>query len=111
MIRTIGRLSECDLGKSLVWIEDPKEASGSHKVIIDCSRITPFPFQNQLGLLYQFIGEVDGSQDKPVMIKALLYRCCEGLDVDVFTQAYTTRMDTLHSIQYNHTSKLQTCTK
>lgn len=92
MIRTIGRLFDHDTGKNLVWIQDPKTTS--HVMAIDCSRITPFSFQNQRGLLYQFIGEVDCSQDKPIL-KALLYRCCEGLDIDTYIQAYKTRMDTL----------------
>ena len=94
MIRTIGRLHvhDYDVQQNLVWIQDPKISS--HKLAIDCSRIAPIPFQDQHGLLYQFIGEIQCNQDKPAIIKALLYRCCEGLDIDVYIQAYSTIMHT-----------------
>ena len=90
MIRTIGRLFGYDLTTNQVWIQDPKKTS--YELGIDCSRIAPFTFGDKCGLLYQFIGEVDcNNQDKPTIIKALLYRCCEGLDIDVYVQAYSTK--------------------
>ena len=93
MIRTIGRLSNDDFNMNLVWIQDHK--TSLYRLVVDCSRITPFPFKDQDGLMYQFIGEVDCSKHNIVMIKALLYRCCEGLDMDTYIQAYTKRMELL----------------
>ena len=93
MTRTIGRLVDYDFKNNLVWIQDPKKSS--YEVAVNCSRIVPFTFGGKYGLLYQFIGEADcNSQDKPVIIKALLYRCCEGLDIDMYVQAYSTKNDT-----------------
>lgn len=92
LVRTIGKLDLVDscLRRGQLRIQDP---TSTHKLPIDCSRILPLPFQDQHGFLYQFIGEVDYSQDKSVIIKALLYRCCEGLDIDTYIQASTRRMD------------------
>ena len=84
MIRTIGRLFQYDPRKNLVCIEDPKKSSDM--LSVDCSKISPFPFQE--GLLYQFIGEVDCTQHETIIIKALLYRCCQGLDTDVYIKTY-----------------------
>ena len=84
VIRTIGRLFECEPTKNLIWIQDPKKHSDI--LAVDCSKIAPFPFQN--GLLYQFIGEVDCSRHKAIIIKALLYRNCQGLDTDIYIQTY-----------------------
>ena len=84
MIRTFGRLFKYDPRQNLVWIQDPKKSSDI--LSVDCSKISPFPFQE--GLLYQFIGEVECSQREAVIVKALLYRCCQGLDTDVYIQIY-----------------------
>ena len=99
LVRTIGKLDLVDshLRKGEVLIQDP---TSSQKLLIDCSSILPLQFQDQQGLLYQFIGEVDYSQDRTVTIKALLYRCCEGLDVDTYIQASKIRMD--YNIQHNN---------
>ena len=89
MIRTFGRLFEYELSQNLVWIQDTKKPSDI--MSIDCSKIAPFPFQE--GLLYQFIGEVDCSQHEAVIIKALLYRCCQGLDTDIYIQTHMAIQD------------------
>ena len=86
MIRTFGTLFKYDPRQNIIWIQDPKKHSD--KLSVDCSKISPFPFQEHEGLLYQFIGEVDCSQPETITVKALLYKCCQGLDADVYIQAY-----------------------
>ena len=84
-VRTIGTLSEYEPTRNLVWIQDPDKRSDM--LSVDCSNISPFPYQE--GSLYQFTGVVHVHHNKVVNMIALLYRCCEGLDADVYIQIYT----------------------
>ena len=89
MVRTIGRLLRYDVKHSLLWLghcEPPYL-----ELPVDSSLVEPFPFSR--GALYQFIGEVDGSKKKAdgAVVRALAYRCVEGLDMEVYVRAMAVR--------------------
>ena len=89
MLRTIGRLLRYETKDSIVWLghyEPPYL-----ELAIDCSLVQPFPYSQ--GALYQFIGEVNarGRTHCGVAVRALAYRCVEGLDMSVYTRALAVR--------------------
>ena len=118
LLRIIGRLESYDIKHSILWLHDHN--TPSLQVAVECTNIEPFPFK--IGLLYQFIGEVD-YRDVPdhgcvpendtldftsdrkrkdattrcAVMKALLYRCVEGLDMGVYMRAHEARMKDLLS--------------
>ena len=53
--RIIGRLEKYDPAHSIIWLQDSH--TPSLQVAVDSTNIEPFPFR--VGMLYQFIGEVD----------------------------------------------------
>ena len=92
MVRIVGRLLRYDTKNSQVWLghfEPPYL-----EFPIDCSLIQPFPYSH--GTLYQFIGEVDGSGKacKGTVVRALAYRCVEGLNMEVYIRALAVRNST-----------------
>lgn len=92
IVRTVGRLLRYDTKNGLVWLGHFE--SPYLELPIDCSLVQPFPYSH--GALYQFIGEVDGSGKTcsgPV-VRALAYRCVEGLDMGVYIRALAVRTST-----------------
>ena len=89
MVRIIGRLLRYETKQSLVWLGHYELPHS--ELAIDCSLVQPFPYSQ--GALYQFIGEVDGSGrlDCGLTVRALSYRCVEGLDMNLYTRALTIR--------------------
>ena len=89
MVRVIGRLLQYETRESLVWLAhyEPPYL----ELPIDCSLVQPFPFSQ--GSLFQFIGEVDGSGRTygGLRLRALAYRCVEGLDMALYRTALTLR--------------------
>ena len=69
-------------------IEDFKT---SQELTVDSQMIEPFPYKQ--GSFYQFCGELDGSKTKStnIVLKAHVYRCVDGLDMDVYMKALTVR--------------------
>lgn len=90
MVRTVGRLLRYETKNSLVWLGHYEEPHS--ELVIDCSLIQPFPYSH--GALYQFIGEVDMSgklMNSGLTVRALAYRCVEGLDMRLYTRALSIR--------------------
>ena len=89
MVRTIGRLLRYDVKHSLLWLGHYE--SPYLELPVDSSLVQPFPFSR--GALYQVIGEVDGSRKKAdgAVVRALAYRCVEGLDMEVYVRAMAAR--------------------
>ncbi len=87
-VRTIGRLKQYNVKESVMSIEDLRTFA---ELMVDCRIIEPFSFRQ--GALYQFCGELDGSKTKStnVVLKAHLYRCVEGLDMDIYMKALAVR--------------------
>lgn len=99
MVRTIGRLLHYDTKDSIVWLghyEPPYL-----ELAIDCSLVQPFPYSQ--GALYQIIGEVDasGRAGSGITVRALAYRCVEGLDMTVYTRALAVRNEGLGNRHVN----------
>lgn len=63
------------------------------------ANIEPFPFR--VGTLYQFIGEADyrdiPTQDRCLVLSALVYRNMDGLDIDIYMKSHAARMKDLHT--------------
>ena len=104
MIRIIGRLEKYDIKNSIIWIQDHN--TPSLQVAVNSSNIEPFP--SKVGVLYQFIGEADyrvipNSDDsvKCVMLNALVYRCTDGLDLNVYLKSHMARMRDLEQESFN----------
>lgn len=95
MVRVVGRLLRYNVKSSLIWLEHFK--SPYLELPIDSSVVEPFPFSR--GSLYQFIGEVDASGKKceGAVVRALSYRCVEGLDMELYTRALRVRTGQRHS--------------
>lgn len=109
--RVIGRLEKYDVKNSLIWLQDSH--TPSLQVAVNASSIEPFP--GKVGLLYQFIGEVDyrdvptpsdgatpTGETTPTTVKcpvmeALVHRCMDGLDMSMYLQAHEARMNNLKS--------------
>jgi len=91
IVRTIGLLLRYDVNTSQIWIKD---ATSLLELAVDSSMIEPFPFRPNA--LYQFIGELDGSgrsgKTGGVVLKAHAYRCVDKLDLDMYMQAHTLRL-------------------
>lgn len=107
--RIIGRLDKYDSRLGLIWLRDCH--APSLQLAVDSSHLDPSPpavGPGKVGVLYQFIGEVD-YRDIPVtdeatgdhtpsrcpVMKALLYRCMDGLDMDLYLRAHEARMKDL----------------
>ena len=95
MTRVIGRLHVYNILTSRMWIQDVKDLT--MYLVIDTSRIEPFSFNE--GSLFQFIGELDEEEiegKKMLVLRTLLYRCVEGLDMDMYLRAHAARMKELN---------------
>ena len=95
MTRAIGRLHTYNILTSRMWIQDEKDPS--MYLVIDTSRIEPFSYKE--GSLFQFIGELDEEEidgKKMLVLRTLLYRCVEGLDMDVYLRAHAARVKELN---------------
>ena len=90
MVRTVGRLLRYDTKNSLVWLGHYE--SPYLELPVNCALVQSFPYSQ--GALYQFIGEVDGSgrtYSGGVAVRALAYRCVEGLDMGLYARALAVR--------------------
>lgn len=89
MVRVVGRLLRYDVKSSLIWLGHFKVPH--LELPIDSSVVEPFPFSR--GSLYQFIGEVDATGKKcdGMVVRALAYRCVEGLDMELYSRALRVR--------------------
>ena len=101
LLRIIGRLERHDIIHNIVWIQDHQ--TPSLHVAVEVSNVEPFPFK--VGVLYQFIGEADyrdvpdtDVSKKCVLLKALLCRCMDGLDMDIYLRSHEARMADLKRI-------------
>ncbi len=101
IIRVIGRVEQYDIRHSLLVLQDP--SSQSLQIAVDVSNLEPF--RPKIGVLHQFIGEADykdmhicdeGSGDKKwVIVKALLHRSMDGLNMEMYLKALEVRMKNL----------------
>lgn len=89
MVRVVGRLLRYDVKSSLIWLGHVR--APYLELPIDSSVVEPFPFSR--GSLYQFIGEIDASGKKceGTVVRALAYRCVEGLDMELYSRALRVR--------------------
>jgi len=79
----IFRLQTHELGQCQAVITDP---ASTHSVLVDTRLIEPF--QAKLGVMYQFIGELDQQDDTDkVLLRARVVRCVEGLDWLLYNRA------------------------
>ena len=88
--RTIGELQEHNIQKGQLVIKDTNSDS---VLVIDSSLIEPFPFRQRV--LYQFIGEARIGSDSQIILRAYVYRCVEGLNLDIYKQSHELRSRTL----------------
>ena len=101
MLRVIGRVEQYDIRNSLVILQDP--STKSLQIAIDVSNIEPF--SPKVGVLHQFIGEADYKDiptsnengHKWVVVKALVHRCMDGLNMDAYMKSHHLRMKDLIS--------------
>ena len=99
IIRVIGRIESYNIKHSLIILQ--AHATKSLQIAIDTTNLEPF--SPKVGLLYQFSGEVDyrdvstkmGEEDKWVVIKALVHRCMDGLNMEVYLRSHEVRMKNL----------------
>lgn len=99
ILRVIGRIESYDIKNSLIILQD--HSTKSLQIAIDTSNIEPF--SPKVGLLYQFIGEggyrhVSASareEAKWVVVQALVHRCMDGLNMDVYLKSHEARMKNL----------------
>ena len=84
--RTIGELHEHDVQKGQLVIKD---TDSDATLVIDSSLIEPFPFRQRI--LYQFIGEVRLGTDNQVILRAYVYRCVEGLNLELYKKSLELR--------------------
>lgn len=85
-IRTIGELHEHNIQKEQLVLKDTDSDS---TLVIDSSLIQPFPFRQRI--LYQFIGEARHGTDNQVILRAYVYRCVEGLNLELYKQSHELR--------------------
>lgn len=102
LLRIIGRVEAYNIKHSIIWIQD--HLTPSLQVAVDSSNIEPFPFR--AATLYQFIGEVnyrdvptDSGPVRCAVMSALVCRCMDGLNMDVYLRAQEARMRDLNSSQ------------
>ena len=88
MIRTIGSLQKYEVKRSLIWLKDWKSVL---QLVVDSRVIEPITIKQNS--IYQFIGELDssGARSSGVVLKALVYRCMDGLDLDIYMKALAMR--------------------
>ena len=92
MVRTVGKLERRSVGEGLIWLVHCK--APYLELPIDSSLLQPFPYSQ--GMLYQFIGVIDGSEKRRsgVVVRALAFRCVAGLDMELYTRALAVRNGT-----------------
>ena len=90
LLRTIGELQEHNIQKQQLVIKD---ADSDSTLVIDCSLIEPFPFRQRI--IYQFIGEVRVGSDSQLILRAYVYRCVEGLNLDMYKKVHELRSRSL----------------
>lgn len=106
LVRIVGRLESYDSENSILWLRDHHQtASVQEQVAVDVTNIEPFPYRR--GTLYQFIGESDfravaqvgnsKTSTECVVLKALLSRCVDGLDMEMYLKAHEVRMQDFKS--------------
>lgn len=95
LVRVIGRLENHDVNHSMVWIQDYQ--TPSFQMAVATANIEPFP--SRVGTLYQFIGEVNyreiPTQERCLVLSALVYRNMDGLDMDIYMKSHEARMKDL----------------
>ena len=84
MIRTMGSLRRYEVKRSQIWLKDWKSVL---ELVIDSRVIEPVSIRQNS--MYQFIGELDssGARGSGAVLKALVYRCVDGLDMDLYMKA------------------------
>ena len=101
IIRVIGRVEQYDIRNSLLVLQDP--SSQSLQIAIDVANLEPFC--PKVGVLHQFIGEADyrdipihdkrTDNSKWVVLKALMHRSMDGLNMDMYLKSLEVRMKNL----------------
>lgn len=98
ILRVIGRVERYDLKHSLVTLQD--HTTKSLQIAIDTTNIEPF--SPKVGLLYQFIGEagyrkvpINEGEEVKVVVKTLVHRCLDGLNMEVYLRSHEARMKNL----------------
>ena len=88
MIRTIGSLQRYEVKRSLIWLKDWKSVL---QLVIDSRVIEPVIIRQNS--IFQFIGELDssGTRSSGAVLKALAYRCVDGLDMDLYMKAHAVK--------------------
>lgn len=91
--RTIGELYEHNIQKVQLVLKDIDSDS---TLVIDSSLIEPFPFRQRI--LYQFIGEARLGTDNQVILRAYVYRCVEGLNLELYKKSHELRTCSLRTV-------------
>lgn len=99
IVRVIGRVEQYDPSHSMLVLQDP--SSQSLQIAIDTTNLEPFC--PKVGVLHQFIGEADyrdipihgAGGDKWVVVKALVHRCMDGLNMELYLKSLEVRMKNL----------------
>lgn len=94
MMRVIGKLHTYDIQTSRMWIQ--VSSNPAESLVINTSGIEPFAYKE--GALFQFIGELDEEEiegKNMLVLRAILYRNVDGLDLNMFLKAHATRMEEL----------------
>ncbi|KAL3856576.1 hypothetical protein ACJMK2_011311 [Sinanodonta woodiana] len=82
-VKITGRLEDHDVQNCTTRITDPQTASS---ITVDTRLIEPFTVKS--GSLVQVIGELDCLVDNhPVVLKAVIIRCVDGLDITMYKKA------------------------
>lgn len=93
-MRVIGKLHTYDIQTSRMWIQ--VSSNPAESLVINTSGIEPFAYKE--GALFQFIGELDEEEiegKNMLVLRAILYRNVDGLDLNMFLKAHATRMEEL----------------
>ena len=89
-IRTIGKVCVHDVRKEQLVI---RAVDCKAEFTVDCRLIEPFPKDPHV--LYQFIGELVRTEEEQgrgrVVLKAVTYRCVNGLNFDLYKRAQSAR--------------------
>ncbi|KAM3920783.1 CST complex subunit TEN1 isoform 1-T2 [Leptodactylus fuscus] len=83
-VRTFGRLSSYDPARSEAVLS-AHHSVAQHKLCLNTQFVEPFPAQ--LGSYYLALGELDSSDEAPLVLCARLLTCIEGVDLSLLQNA------------------------
>ena len=103
IVRVIGRIESYSIKHSLIILQDYN--SKSLLIAVDTSNIEPC--SPKVGLLHQFIGEVNYRSIPPneggpqwAVVQALVHRCMDGLNMDVYLRSHKVRMKNIEVLSH-----------